>query len=116
MSTEPHDTALTAICTYRVQAGKEDAFLELLEAHWPALRSVGLATEEPSQVFRGRDETGRTQFVEIFTWADPAGPGRAHELPEVMAVWEPMGKLVEERGGRPKMEFPHFERLPMSFA
>jgi hypothetical protein len=116
MSSEPHGTALTAICTYRVQPGKEGQFLQLLEAHWPALRSVGLATDEPPLVFRGEDEPGKTQFVEIFTWADAEGPRRAHELPEVMAVWEPMGKIVEERGGRPKMEFPHFDRVPMGFA
>ena len=28
-------------------------------------------------------------------WADQNGPNVAHETPQVMAVWEPMGKLTE---------------------
>ena len=35
----------------------------------------------------------------------------AHEHPEVMAIWEPMDKLTEQRDGRPNMEFPHVQPL-----
>ena len=105
----------TVICTYRVQEGKEGAFVELLERHWPTLRQAGLATDVPPQVFRGKDEAGKTYFVEIFAWANPEASGIAHETPQVMAVWEPMGALVEARGGRPPMEFPHVEPLALSY-
>ena len=40
----------------------------------------------------------------------------AHESPEVMAIWEPMGALCEERDGRPSMEVPHVERMKIEFA
>jgi len=37
-----------------------------------------------------------------------------HMSPEVMAVWEPMGALVEERDGRKAMEFPHVQPLTVA--
>lgn len=100
-----------AICTYRVIPGKEEDFLGLLRRHWPTLHQLGLTTDEPAQVFRGQDEDNKTYFVEILNWLDPEAPNTAHQLPEVMAIWEPMGKLVESRQGRPAMEFPHLERI-----
>ncbi|HKY32723.1 MAG TPA: hypothetical protein VJV23_09325 [Candidatus Polarisedimenticolia bacterium] len=106
----------TVICTYRLQNGKEAEFTRLLERHWPTLRKAGLATDTPPQIYKGKDESGKTFIVEIFSWKDEQAPGIAHQLPEVMAVWEPMGALVEERLGRPKMEFPHVQPVRVSFA
>jgi len=34
----------TVICTYRVQIGKEEAFMKLLARHWPTLNRLGLVT------------------------------------------------------------------------
>lgn len=105
----------TVICTYRVRAGAEREFVALLERHWPSLKQLGLVTDEPSRIYQGVDETKGPYFVEIFSWKNGEAPQRAHELPEVMAVWEPMGALTEARGGRPPMEFPHVKPLRMSF-
>ena len=44
-------------------------------------------------------------YVETFPWADAEAAGRAHSLPEVAAVWEPMGECCTE------MEFPSVERV-----
>jgi hypothetical protein len=98
----------TVVCTYRVQRNQEDAFLALLRRHWPTLKSLGLVTDEPAKVLRSCDQP--TTFVEIFTWADK-GAEEAHEHPDVLAIWEPMEKLCEDRDGRPAMEFPHFEAV-----
>jgi hypothetical protein len=98
------------LCTYRVREGKEADFLRLLEKHWPTLRSVGLATGDPAQVFRGRDKAGKTVFVEMFSWKDAAAPDVAHQTPEVMSVWEPMGALADE------MNFWPVESVAMNFA
>ena len=113
---------LTNICTYRVKEGARAQFLELLKKHWPTLHAAGLATDTPALHFeaapRGdsqHDEKGTT-FVEIFAWARPDAPGLAHQMPEVMAVWEPMGALVEERDGRPAMEFPNYRALDLAEA
>jgi hypothetical protein len=106
--------AATVICHYRVRSGQEQAFEALLERHWPALRRLGLATAEPSRVYRGADEKGRPLFWEIFSWSSDDAAGRAHSHPEVAAIWEPMDALCESREGQRNMEFPHVE--PVRFA
>jgi hypothetical protein len=104
------------ICTYRVKEGDEGRFVELLERHWPTLHGQGLVTDEPARAFRGKDESGKTYFVELFEWKDISAAETAHQTPAVMAVWEPMGALVEARLGRPPMEFPHFEQVRLDHA
>lgn len=106
-------TRSVAICTYRVKGGKEDEFLALLRRHWPTLRDLGMVDEEPSLVFRGTDETGGTVITEILTWKDFNMPNRAHEIPAVMALWEPMGMCCEARLGRPPMEFPQVRPMDL---
>ena len=101
----------TVICLYRVIPGREAEFTSLLKRHWPTLRALDLATDEEPQHYRGFEPDGRPLFVEIFDWVDEAASGRAHEHPEVMAIWEPMDKLTEARGGKPNMEFPHVQPL-----
>jgi len=101
----------TVICTYRVRPEEETRFLELLRRHWRMLHDLGFVTDEESLVFRGLD--GGLTYVEIFTWVE-GGFGQAHEHPDVLAIWEPMEPLLEERDGRPRWEFPHFERVSLS--
>ena len=106
---------VTSLCLYRVKAGSETDFRKLLAKHWPTLRRVGLAADEPSIVYQGMEKEGAPLFVELLTWKSAEGPNTAHEIPEVMAVWEPMGMLCESREGRPPMEFPHVERIQIPF-
>jgi hypothetical protein len=106
---------LTSLCLYRVKPGSEAAFRGLLAKHWPTLQRLGLAGDEPSIVYQGNEKENAPLFVEVLTWKDAEGPNVAHEFPEVMAVWEPMGKLCEAREGRPPMEFPHVERITIPF-
>jgi hypothetical protein len=103
-----HMAKETVICTYRVRADGEARFLELLAGHWRTLRDLGFVTEEKSQVFRSAE--GGVSYVEIFTWVE-GGFALAHEHPDVLAIWEAMDPLLEERDGRPKWEFPHFEAV-----
>ena len=99
------------ICHYRVAKGNEREFERLLRDHWPALHRLGLVTEEPSQKFKGEEQDNRQPiYFEIFDWLEGA-VDRAHEHPEVMAIWEPMDQLCEARGGKPNMEFPHVQIL-----
>ena len=96
------------ICTYKVKPGKEDEMVDLLQRHHPALLKAGLVTDEPPQIFRGLPDPhhgAEGVFVEIFAWKDDQGPNLAHESPEVMAIWEPMGAICEH------MDFPSFEVL-----
>ncbi len=102
---------LVVVCTYRVAAGKEAAFERLLEVHTPTLRRLGLITDEPTQSLRLIDGDGGPLYVEVFEWASPGAAARASEVPEVIAIWEPMAALCESRDGRAGLEFPHFDRL-----
>jgi hypothetical protein len=106
----------TVVCLYRVAPGNEGAFTAVLARHWPTLHSLGLVTAARPVHYRGKESDGRPLFVEIFTWKDAASVEIAHEHPAVMAVWEPMGKLTESRGGRPAMEFPHVQPLQLELA
>jgi hypothetical protein len=106
---------ITSLCIYRVKPGSENAFRKLLAKHWPALRGVGLAANVPSTIYQGAEGENEPIFVELLHWQDAEGPDRAHELPEVMAVWEPMGSLCEPRGQRPPMEFPRVEQIEVAF-
>jgi len=98
------------VCRYQVKAASVDAFTALLEDHWPTLRRLDLVTDFAPIRLR-RDEDGGPVVVEIFEWKDPESARLAHEHPDVAAIWERMGALVEERQKRPKWEFPHYQRL-----
>ena len=101
----------TVICTYRVRDDAEDRFLELLRRHWRTLHELGFVTDEESLVFR-TTEDGLT-YVEIFTCVE-GGFDRAHEHPDVLAIWEPMDPLLEERNGHARWEFPHYQQVSLA--
>ena len=109
MNTQP----VTVICSFRVKSQAVSEFEDLLAKHWPALRSLGLASEVPPLHFRGDDGGRGPLFVHIFEWCDEQASRTAHDTPEVMAIWEPMGACVEARGDLPAMDFQHFARLEL---
>ncbi len=93
-------TSIT-LCRYWIKPGREDAFRALLANHWPTFEKLGLvASHPPHLVFRGEDKERGVYYVETFAWKDPTVIQRAHEMPEVMAVWGPMGECCAS------MEFP----------
>lgn len=97
------DSASISLCKYRLKPGKEPEFVTLLAKHWPTMTRLGLVADQPPHLlFRGEDDQG-VYYVEIFPWKDPGAVNRAHELPEVAQVWEPMGACCTD------MEFPHVE-------
>lgn len=100
----------TVICTYRVRPEKEEVFVNLLSRHWATLHELGFVTDEQSLVFRSVEQP--PTYVEVFTWVE-GGFDRAHEHPDVLGIWEPMDPLLEERGGLPKWDFPHYERISL---
>jgi len=100
----------TVICTYRVRPEAERDFLQLLGRHWRTLHELGFVTDDESLVFRGVD--GELTYVEIFTWVE-GGFDRAHEHPDVIAIWEPMDPLLEDRDGLPRWDFPHYQRVTL---
>jgi quinol monooxygenase YgiN len=91
------DGPVTNIVTYLPKPGKEAELLALVKKHEPALRSVGLVTAQPFKVWKAFDiRKQRVSFIEQFEWKDGKSSDVAHQTPEVMAVWEPMGAVLEE--------------------
>ena len=88
---------VTNIVTYVPKPGKEAELLALVKKHEPALRKVGLVTAEPFKVWKAFDiRKQRVSYIEQFVWKDGNASDAAHQTPEVMAVWEPMGPVLEE--------------------
>lgn len=103
----------TVICTYRVKAGNEAAFEDLLRRHWPTLHEFEVVTDEPARAYRGSDADKRPYYVEIFDWLD-GGFGRVHQLPAIGDIWERMEALCEARGDLPACEFPHVQPVVLT--
>lgn len=82
--------------TYRPKPGQTEALLQLVLKHGPALESTGLIVDGPAEVYRATNKrSGEVFFVETFSWRDADAPELAHQMPEVMAVWEPMTPLLD---------------------
>jgi glycerol kinase len=93
---EAMSTPVKTLVTYHPKEGKENELLELVRKHWPALSGTGLVTDEQAVVYRAWDKrSGKPHFVEIFSWRDERASSLAHQTPEVMAVWEPMGLVMD---------------------
>jgi hypothetical protein len=87
---------VTMLVSYYPKPGSEDELLGLIHKHWPTLDRLGLVSQQAPQVWRARDKrTDRTFFVEMFQWKDGQASDVAHQSPEVMAIWEPMGPILE---------------------
>ena len=103
-------SAQLVIAIYRPKAGGEARLCELLAGHVPALRRLGLATDRPVVLMQTFDGTA---YIEVFEWATADAAQRAHEMPEVEALWGSMmevadfsslGELAESQE-----RFPHFK-------
>src|SRR3954465_11649221 len=101
------DRPVSYLCRYTPKKGKEKAFHALIKKHYPAVRKAGLATEVRPVAWSGRDKKGKLFYMEIFQWKSERALGSAHQTPEVMKVWEPMGDLSE------KMIFEEVAVLPL---
>jgi hypothetical protein len=94
------------LCRYWVKREKEAEFRALLAKHWPVFESLGLVADRvPHLIFRGEDAERGIFYVETFQWRDAEAVERAHSMPEVAAVWEPMGDCCSS------MEFPFVEQV-----
>jgi quinol monooxygenase YgiN len=81
---------------YRPRPGAESALEALVRNHLPTLKSLDLLGSGKSAAYRAEDKRSHAIcFVEIFDWKDARASDVAHQTPEVMAIWEPMGPLLE---------------------
>jgi hypothetical protein len=104
-ATSTSNKSVPVLCIYRVKDGKEPEFRALLDRHGPTLAKLGLATGEMPRIWRSKTRSGKVVFVELFEWKDAKSVDVAHQSPELMQVWEPMGALTED------MEFLDVEAI-----
>ena len=87
---------VTMLVSYFPKPGKEKQLLAIVEKHWPTLERVGLVSKTAAWIWQATDiRTKKSHIVELFQWKDDKASGIAHQTPEVMAVWETMGPIVE---------------------
>lgn len=87
---------VTTLVWYYPKSGRAEELSRLVAGHWPTLHRLGLATDQPGQVWRAQDKrTGEPFLVELFQWRRSIASEVAHQTPEVMAIWETMGPLLE---------------------
>lgn len=91
----PKSKPVDVLCIYRVKNGKGPDFKKLLDQHGPVLAKAGLSGEKPHTVWTSQTRDGKTVFVELMQWKDESSASAAHQMPEVMAVWERMGEFTE---------------------
>ena len=104
--TNKNSSSKITLCRYWVKPEKDAEFRKLLERHWPTFSELGLVADSPPHlVFRGETKDHRIFYVETFPWKDAQAVERAHSLPEVASVWEPMGTCCTD------MEFSSVEQL-----
>ena len=101
-TTEP---PMPMLCTYVPKPGKEAELEKLLLKHGPMLEKVALRAAKPFALFKSRSKDGKVRFVERFDWISRRAPEIAHQTPEVMAMWEPIGALCDA------MDFSVVERI-----
>jgi hypothetical protein len=81
---------------YRPKKDQTEQLLDLVKKHGPALEATGLIVDGPPIVYRATNKrTGEVSFIEMFSWRDEEAPTLAHQMPEVMAVWEPMTPMLD---------------------
>jgi hypothetical protein len=101
MSTDhrkPNPSMRINLVVYKVKKGHDAAFRDLLAKHWPTLQRLGLVSPDPAQIWRGeniRSASEGSTWVEMFTWKEADSSDVAHQTPEVMKIWEPMGPMLE---------------------
>ena len=93
----PDSKPVEMLVTYESKKGSEEAMQALVLKHWPALSELGLVTNEAAQIWKATNiRTGAVSFVERFAWKEEGASDIAHQSPEIMAIWEPMGPLLEQ--------------------
>ena len=91
------DKPVTMLVSYYPKAGRESELQQLVEQHYPTLQKLGLVTDQRAQLWRATTKgSDRPYFVELFQWKNDKSSDIAHQTPEVMAVWETMGPVLEK--------------------
>lgn len=97
------DIPETVISTFYAKPGAERDLERVLARHWATARRMNLMLETPHLTLQGVEDSGKTYFVDVFTWRDAGIPDAVP--PEIKTIWDEMNRLVEARDGHRGIEF-----------
>lgn len=102
------------IACYRPLPGRDEELLEVVRGHVPALRALDLATEREPIVMRAADGT----VIEVFEWSSEDAVKRAHEHPDVQALWRRFEAVCQwiapAEVAELRKAFPHFHPVDLA--
>jgi hypothetical protein len=102
----------TVLIAYRVKAGDEAEFEQVLARAWKIYRQNNLVFAQPHLIVRDKEAGGKTVFMEIFTWVSHDAADHAPD--SVKQVWDKMQSLCEKRDGHGGLEGGEVEIVPQS--
>ena len=73
-----------SVAAFKPKPGKEAELARVLADRLPLLRGLGLATDRQDISMRSRDGV----MIQISEWASDEAIRKAHESPDVLALWE----------------------------
>ena len=72
------------IAAFKPKPGMEDELKKVISDRLPLLRSLGLATDRANITMRSQNGT----FIDVSEWTDEDAIAKAHQTPEVHALWQ----------------------------
>jgi quinol monooxygenase YgiN len=73
-----------SVAAFKAKPGKHEELLAVIADRLPLLRQLGLGTSRAPILMQSRDGT----VIQISEWAGDEAIAKAHETPEVLAMWE----------------------------
>ncbi len=73
-----------SVAAFKAKPTKEEELLQVIADRLPLLRRLGLATERPAILMRSREGA----VIQICEWANNEAIEKAHQTPEVLALWD----------------------------
>ncbi len=74
---------IISVAAFTPHPGKEKELLKVIADRLPLLRRLGMATDRKAIDMRSRDGV----IIHVSEWTDAAAIDRAHQHPEVHALW-----------------------------
>ena len=101
----------TVLATFHVQEGKEAEFEQAHRETWQVCVRLGLVEERAHVVVRGKEQSGKPNYVEVLTWKDRSVTGNPPA--ELRTLWGRLEAACEARDGHRGIEFPEVRIIDM---
>lgn len=102
---------LISVAAFRARPGREDELMRVMDERLPLLRRLKLATERTPILMRSQDGV----IIQVSEWTSREAIDRAHQTPEVLALWDRIFDCCEhvklESLPESQMDFATFEAI-----